>query len=152
MFSLVSNWHEAFWVYPIWGSYAYGEKQTGYGWVDIILVWVDCVTRQRDEDWDRIVIVELREYHRLKCIRHVFSTHIFSWNQVYPKPLIKNLTCMYFLLNHPLIPELGNFTIHSICKAAASHIPSFNVPELPPACCREKVKVLGPLVKNSHIR
>lgn len=59
---------------------------------------------------------------------------------------------MYSALNHFLVPELGTFIIHFICKAAASHIPRLNVTELPPACCRGKVKVLGPLVQNSLIR
>lgn len=101
---------------------------------------------------DVVLIAELREDHRLKWRGQVPSTPTVTENHIYPTPLIKNLTCIYSALNHSLVPELGTFITHFICKAAASHIPRLSVVELPPACCRGKVKVPGPLVQNSHIR
>lgn len=93
------------------------------------------------------------------------STHTVTENQVYPILLIKNLACIYSVLNHSLIPELGTFITHFICKAAASHIPRLNVAELPRACCRGKWRSLVPwfrtaisdkcevlLPRNMHLR
>lgn len=112
-----------------------------------------CVAkRDTGAENDVMIIEELKEDHRLKWKGHVPSTHTVTENHVYSTPLIKNITCIYSALNHSLVPELGTFITHFICKAAASHIPGLNIAELPPACCRGKVKVLGPLVQNSHIR
>lgn len=111
------------------------------------------VCQKRDTgDENNVIITELREDHRLKWRGHVPSTPTVTENHIYLTPLIKNLTCIYYALNHSLVPELGTFITHFICKEAVSPIPGLNVAELPPACCRGKVKVLGPLVQNSHIR
>lgn len=74
-----------------------------------------------------VIPAERRENPRLQGGGNVPSTYPITENQGYPTPLAKNLTCIYSALNHPRVPELDTFITHSICKAAASHIPRLKV-------------------------
>lgn len=159
MFQYTLNLHNLGWLYHVWGSNAYGAGARCIAG-DRVWTYVSDESvgglahwkRKTRAENDVVIITELREDHQLKWRGHVPCTHTVTGDQVYCMPLIKNLTCLYSARNHSLVPELGTFITPFICKAAASHIPKLNAAELPPACCRGKVKVLGPLVPNSQIR